>query len=486
LGALLRSRASQRQEKVLLFIDQFEELYTLVPDPQERAAYTACLVGVADDPSTPLRVVLSMRSDFLDRALEDRRFMDRLTRGLAFLPPMGRDAMRDALTQPLDMVGYRFEDPSIVEHMLDQLSGTSGALPLMQFTAAKLWETRDQRQQVLRAADYQALGGVGGALATHADDVLNRMPPAQQGLTRSVFQRLVTDDGTRAIVEVGDLAGLSSDPSQIHQLIDYLVGARLLSVHTREGAGPAVEIVHESLLASWPTLRRWLDETGEDAAFLGQLRAAAKQWDGRGRPAGLLWRGEAADEAKRFRRRHRGTLSKLESDYLQAVLSLAGRAARRKRGLVIAAFVVLLGLIAAAAVALISIREAEQNAQQERQVAEREAARAKAAEVRVSEQLETIQDQLETIDDSKQQIDKGKDQLAMTNQELRKALNQATQAAEQAQEAREKAERASREARKAAESEREAKQRVEKLLAVERKRVKALELEKKKLTTKLK
>src|SRR5262249_30058716 len=74
MGALLRSRATQRREKILLFVDQFEELYTLVPDEKERRAFVACLSGVADDAAAPLRVLVSMRSDFLDRMGEDRRF----------------------------------------------------------------------------------------------------------------------------------------------------------------------------------------------------------------------------------------------------------------------------------------------------------------------------------------------------------------------------------------------------------------------------
>src|SRR5262245_21882435 len=177
LGTLLRSRARQKNERILLFVDQFEELYTLAADAEERMAYTACLAGVADDPSTPLRVVVSMRSDFLDRAAEDRQFMDRLTRSLVFLPPVDRAGMAEALVQPLEMSGYRFESPAMVDEMLAELEGTAGALPLLQFTAARLWDTRDRDRRVLTLASYEALGGVAGALATHADDVAQALTP---------------------------------------------------------------------------------------------------------------------------------------------------------------------------------------------------------------------------------------------------------------------------------------------------------------------
>ncbi len=77
--------------RILLFVDQFEELYTLGAAPEERAAFVACLEGAADDASSPLRVLLAVRSDFLDRMAEERHFMTDVTGGLWFLPPMGRE-----------------------------------------------------------------------------------------------------------------------------------------------------------------------------------------------------------------------------------------------------------------------------------------------------------------------------------------------------------------------------------------------------------
>src|SRR5205085_24190 len=172
LGALLRERAARKNTKILLFIDQFEELYTLVPDEAERKAFTACLAGAADDATSPVRIVLSIRSDFLDRVGEDRTFLEELTRGLTFLQPLGRPELCEALTRPLDMFEYDFDDDALVDRMLDALATTPGALPLLQFTASRLWYARDRKNKVLTTAAYEAMGGVSGALATHADEVL--------------------------------------------------------------------------------------------------------------------------------------------------------------------------------------------------------------------------------------------------------------------------------------------------------------------------
>jgi eukaryotic-like serine/threonine-protein kinase len=96
LGHVLRLHARRDNRRLLLVVDQFEELYTHVPDPAERAAFTACLSGVDDDATSPLRVVLSIRSDFLDRVAEDRWFVKELAQGLFFLGPPSREGLRSA------------------------------------------------------------------------------------------------------------------------------------------------------------------------------------------------------------------------------------------------------------------------------------------------------------------------------------------------------------------------------------------------------
>jgi hypothetical protein len=489
LGTLLRSRARQKRGKILLFVDQFEELYTLVGDPTERQTYAACLAGVADDPSTPLRVVVSMRADLLDRVAESRAFMDRLGPGLLFLAPMDRDGTRAALTEPLELAGYRFENPAMVDHMIDTLEGTPGALPLLQFTAAKLWEQRDPRARMITDASYRALGGIAGALASHADEIVRSMSPAQQRLTRAIFVRLVTADGTRSVADVDELLGLSDHPSEVQALIDQLVTGRLLVVQRRAGAdGSAVEIVHESLITSWPTLRRWREESVEDSAFLEQLRNASRQWESKGRPAGLLWRGEAMEEAQRFHKRYRGELASHERQYLDAVVDLATRSARRRRRLIIAAFAVLSALVVAAVFALLVISEAEQTAQDQRALAETEAERARAAEAEVREKLETIQTQKKTIekttterDTASEKAKEAESQRKLTYQELVEALADARRERARAETNARRAQQVADENKKLADSERAAKKQAEALAAEKQKKIDELNKKLKKL-----
>ena len=452
-GTRLRARARRKRSQIVVFVDQHEELYTLVGDPAERLAFTRCLAAAGDDPSGPLRVIVAMRSDFLDRAAEDRPFVDELSRGLVFLQAPSHAGLAEALTQPLDMVGYTFE-AGIVDDMLATLETTPGALPLLQFTAAKLWETRDMRRRVLGRDSYFAMGGVAGALATHADELLAGLTPADQRSVRAVLQRLVTPERTRAIVEVRDLRDVVPD---VERIVHLLVEARLLVVQARgDGEGPAVEIVHESLIKSWPTLRRWLDETHEDAAFLAQLRAASKQWDQKGRPQGLLWRGEAMEEARLWRSRYQGELPPRDREFLDAVIALGTRAARVKRRIVAGALAFLSVLVVAGAIGMLTIRRAEQRALEQEAMAQREkqdaitarqaaeaaelaAKRTAQAEAKARADLETLNAELlaqrDATTKAKGEAKQKGEQLAATREQLAEKQRKAAAAEEKAKNA---------------------------------------------------
>ncbi len=326
-----------------------------------------------------------------------------------FLQPLGRPELCEALTRPLDMLGYDFEGDELVDRMLDELANVPGALPLLQFAASRLWDARDRKNKLLTRAAHDAMGGISGALASHADEVLMALPIASHAIVRSIFQRLVTPERTRAIAELAELRDLGGDVARI---IDHLVQARLLVVQT-EGT---VEIVHESLITSWPTLRRWLDESQDDAAFLAQLRTAAKQWDQKGRAPGLLWRGDEAREARQWHSRSRTELPNVEHAFIREVIALATRTTRLRRIALAATFLVLGGIAAVASVAYVRVRAAEQVAQEERATAVDALAKEKASE---QAKAKAEQARLEALAD------------LVSEEELRKAAEEGKISAEQ-------------------------------------------------------
>jgi serine/threonine protein kinase len=329
-GAQLRARARRRLERILLFVDQFEELYTLASD-NDRAAFFACLAGAADDAGSPVRVVLTIRSDFLDRVTEAHAAMIGLSRGLMLLPAMDREGLRDALVRPLEAVEHRFETPELIQELLGALEDTAGALPLLQFTAAALWEQRDRAGRVLTEASYHRLGGVAGALAGHAGAVLSAMSSEERKLARTALLRLVTPERTRAICTPGELRELSAAPEDMDRVLGRLIDARLLTALRRGEAEATIEIVHESLITTWPALAEWVAHNQEDAAFLARLRHAVREWQSGGEADDSLWRGQVAEEARLWHKRYPGELAPGEERFLKAVFALGERSRRRRR-----------------------------------------------------------------------------------------------------------------------------------------------------------
>ncbi|HWN66252.1 MAG TPA: serine/threonine-protein kinase, partial [Haliangium sp.] len=446
LGTLLRNRARTHSRKILLFVDQFEELFTLIRDADERMAFTACLAGMADDPLSPLRLMLSIRSDFLDRVAEDQHFMSELSQNLVFLAPPDRVGLRDAIVRPAEMVRYRFETPAMVEDMLDTLQVTPGSLPLLQFAASKLWDARDRERRLLTEQSYRRLGGVSGALATHADAVLGALPPRAQAMAKIIFLQLVTPERTRGIASVSEPCELTEAPDEAERVIHQLVDARLLVVQRSRGSnGATVEIIHESLIHTWPTLAHWLDENQEDAEFLKQLRTATKQWEARGHSPDLLWRGETLEEARTWRRRYRGVLPPLQEQFLNASFRLAARAVRIKRVVVFGIIALLSLLVVAAGIALVKIRDAEHHAHAQakeahaaKKLAQDQAAKAIAAGEKVREQLDTIRKTQARAASSEARADQSEENLARKNQELQAALARAEAATKRANDLLEK------------------------------------------------
>ena len=342
LNLVLYRLAERKQCSVLLFVDQIEELYSLVEDPTVRQRFMEAVCAAADDPSMPVRVILTLREEFLSRLAVGPGVREALSR-IVVLRSLGTEALTDAITQPVVAVRYAFDDPELPREMVTQVHHELAALPLLQFAGQLLWERRDRTRRTLCRSAYDEMGGVAGALAQHADGVLAGLRGDEIDLARAIFLRLVTAEGTRQVLTRSHLLGGLGPGAEL--VLARLVEARLLTVkQSEEGSEPELELVHESLVATWTRLRRWIDEGQEELAALAQIGQAAELWEKRGQLGDELWQGDALRDAIRAMERSSTEVPGHLARFLEAGRRRQLWRARRRRWVRAGAFLVVLAV----------------------------------------------------------------------------------------------------------------------------------------------
>ncbi|HLM75166.1 MAG TPA: serine/threonine-protein kinase, partial [Polyangiaceae bacterium] len=208
---------------VMIFMDQLEEIVTVAEPSEAVLAGEALRRLIADQPG--VRLLATVRSDFIGRVAAILAVGDELTRALYILRPMSPEKIREAIVGPARVKGVSFESDELVDSLVESTARADGGLPLLQFALAEFWDARPQRKKVITAKALALIGGVSGALARHADTIILRMPPEQRAAARRILLALVTLEGTRARRTEEELA--SSDAAA-HAALKALLRGRLL------------------------------------------------------------------------------------------------------------------------------------------------------------------------------------------------------------------------------------------------------------------
>ncbi|MFO0956446.1 MAG: hypothetical protein U0800_03140 [Isosphaeraceae bacterium] len=318
--------------RLLVVVDQFEEVFTLCPrdDPAKsrferwRESFLANLLDASARPGGRVAVVFTMRSDFLGACAPFPRLNDALGAHMVQVGPMREDELREAIEQPAYLVGCEVE-PALTERMLAEVEGQAGALPLLQFALTEVWKKREVRKLTLRA--YDALGGIEGALEHRANEVFRSFKPEQREVCKRIFLRLVQPgegaEDTKRRVSYREL--LPDDPTQaavVREVVQALADrdARLITTDRTGAADGAVEVAHEALIRGWKELRGWIEEAPENLRIHRRLTEAAQQWaDAAPEERGdHLFTGARLAVASEWARGHADDLSGIEKAFLAA------------------------------------------------------------------------------------------------------------------------------------------------------------------------
>lgn len=319
----------------LLVVDQFEEVFTLCPDADRRAAFIDALL------TARCRVVVGVRADFYGHCAQHPELVEAITDGQLLLGPMGPEELRQVIMQPAVKASCAVET-ALVSRLIADATGQAGVLPLLSHALLETWRRR--RGTTLTLAGYEAAGGIQHAIAQTAERTFTSLEKQQRELARQVFLRLTAlGDGTEDTKRRLPRAELDADVD-LDVVLDRLAHARLLTLDR-----DSVEIAHEALIRSWPRLRGWLAEDREGLRTMRRLTEAATTWESLGRDPDALYRGARLDTALERTRREDVRTSALEREFLAESVQardrerqLAHRHTRRLRQLVALLAVLLL------------------------------------------------------------------------------------------------------------------------------------------------
>ncbi|MGB1287796.1 MAG: hypothetical protein ACPG7F_14750, partial [Aggregatilineales bacterium] len=273
--------------RLLLFIDQFEELFTTV-ELAAREPFIQAMLSVLDNPQ--VHIVLTVRGDFYGACINIPILAKLLENSTFPLAPPDTVALYEMIARPADRAGLLFDD-GLVRKILKDTGTDPGALALMAYALDELYHTRTDDGQLTMEA-YKKLGGVQGAIGRRSEETFDRLSEAEQAVLPAVFRELVSvkDDGTVTRKRTAITQIVTDDDTR--SFVQALTQARLLVVSRGKHNQSYVEVAHEALLQSWERLAEWIDRTSEDLRLLRQVRQAAAEWDAMGRPDFYLWRHE--------------------------------------------------------------------------------------------------------------------------------------------------------------------------------------------------
>ncbi len=283
--------------ELLLFVDQFEELFTVVSP-----AYQANFVNLLARAITVdrVRTILTMRADFYYRCLElpvlrERFENDQWEKSHFPLMAPGIGELYEMITRPAERAGLRFEE-DLPGRILDDTGTEPGALALMAFALAELYEAKTADRQLTDAA-YESFGGVHGAIGKRADDTFNALESAVQNKLGDVYRELVEVDEHGVATRRRALLKRVTSSTEAETLVNALANARLLVTGRGEGDEPIVEVAHEALFRSWPLLNKWIQAYADDLRLRRQIQQMAAYWKEHGCDDRHRWPDDRAVEA---------------------------------------------------------------------------------------------------------------------------------------------------------------------------------------------
>jgi WD40 repeat protein len=311
-----------REKRAVIFIDQFEEIFTQVSDDVERMAFLNLLTHAVSLEHGRTQVLFAMRSDFVSNCATYPQLNELLNQQFIQIGAMQPDELVSAIAQPALRVGLRI-DPDLIAQIINDMQGAPGALPLMQFALKDLFEAEQAKGGIIALTlnEYLERGGIHKSLERHADHSFAALDQDEQELARSIFSRLIeigrgTQD-TRRTALFEELIPADANNTAVQTIVQKLADARLVTTDEQAGKD-TVTISHEKLIDAWPWLKKLVNENRETIALQNEITSDANEWNEHRRDPSYLYSGARLANAREQLGSNKLILSGLASEFINA------------------------------------------------------------------------------------------------------------------------------------------------------------------------
>jgi Tol biopolymer transport system component len=334
--SLLASPDERGTDRLLLHVDQWEELYSQalrssVSTPKHAQADVARFIDLVLDAAqtSPCTVVLTVRADFYGELLKHGALAATVPPGLVNLGPMSRAGLATAIQGPAMAVGLTV-DPLLLQELLDEVSDDLGKLPLLEYALKETWLRREGKRLTLNA--YGQAGRIDGAVAKRANEIFAHLEPAEQIAARKLFVSLVSPGEGREDTRARAL--YPEEDEAIHAVVREFSAPDARLLVTGEDVPAArrqVEISHEALIREWDMLKAWVGANRETLRRREHIRGRMRQWEEQGRDETLLLSpGLPVEEGRKLLADHGDVLIEEVEPYIEASIAADDERQRRE------------------------------------------------------------------------------------------------------------------------------------------------------------
>lgn len=321
IPAMVSELGLAQDEKVLLVIDQFEELFRYgalnSKETLQVESFVNSMVNAVSQTTVNIFTIITMRSDFIGECAYFQGLTQLINNSNYLVPHMGRENYREAIEGPVKYAGAKI-DPPLVEDLLNHIGDRTDQLPVLQHAMMRTWtywQDLDEPERPISKIDYDSVGTMSNAMSMHANEAYEELSARGKEICEKLFKTITEkgsdNKGIRRPTKAKTIMSIADCTSEeIFEVVEkFRISSRSFitprqNVELSEDS--IIDLSHESLMRLWDRLREWVEDEASSVQMYMRLSEASAMYQ-QGKTS--LWRPPDLQIAITWRDQHKPTLA---------------------------------------------------------------------------------------------------------------------------------------------------------------------------------